>query len=115
MTSPGRGTAQRLAAPPPALARGAADQTPDELSEAPAVGAAGAALEQDRIQAFLDARYTQRDVWHSFEAKSGQMIDCIDFFAQPRVKALAARGTPSKVAWSSEDVVGPVHALLCGG
>jgi hypothetical protein len=50
--------------------------------------------ERARAQAFVDARYTQPDVRHSFRSKLGDTIDCIDFFAQPGVKALAARGTP---------------------
>ena len=50
--------------------------------------------DEARIQEFLDTRYTARDVRHSFKTKLGEAIDCIDFFAQPGVKALAARGTP---------------------
>jgi Neprosin len=50
--------------------------------------------EISRAQAFVDARYTAADVRHSFRTKFGEMIDCIDFFSQPGVKALAARGTP---------------------
>jgi len=52
------------------------------------------ANELARIQAYLDARYTATDILHSFETKAGQTVDCIDFFVQPSVKALAARGTP---------------------
>jgi hypothetical protein len=50
--------------------------------------------ETQRVQDFLDARYRQREVQHSFHTVFGQTIDCIDFFAQPGVKALAQRGTP---------------------
>ncbi len=34
------------------------------------------------------------DVRHSFRSREGQDIDCIDFSAQPGVKALAAKGHP---------------------
>jgi hypothetical protein len=44
------------------------------------------------IRDFLDARYRAQDVQHSFRTALGQDIDCIDFFAQPGVRALAARG-----------------------
>jgi hypothetical protein len=52
----------------------------------------GSADSASEIRRFLDARYTARDVRHSFRTALGQDIDCIDFFAQPGVKALAARG-----------------------
>jgi len=48
--------------------------------------------EEARIRSFLDARYATSDVWHTFESKEEQLIDCIDFYAQPGVKALVARG-----------------------
>lgn len=51
-------------------------------------------LEAARVQTFLDARYKASDVKHSYRSKLGDTIDCIDFFAQAGVKALAARGTP---------------------
>jgi Neprosin len=51
-------------------------------------------VEAARVQSFLDARYKASDVKHSFRTKLGDTIDCIDFFAQAGVKALAARGTP---------------------
>lgn len=44
------------------------------------------------MQAFLDARYKASDVRYSFHTAAGQTIDCVDFFAEPGVKALAARG-----------------------
>jgi hypothetical protein len=56
--------------------------------------AALSATEAARVQAYLDARYTAKDVLHSFHTKFGETIDCIDFFAQPGVKALAAEGHP---------------------
>jgi len=65
-------------------------------SDADASNAGGNAVALSRIQAYLDARYTAKDVRHTFESQSGQTIDCIDFFAQPGVKAMAARGTPIK-------------------
>jgi Neprosin len=50
--------------------------------------------EAQRVQQFLDARYTAKDVRHSFHTKFGETIDCVDFFAQPGVKAMAAAGRP---------------------
>jgi hypothetical protein len=52
------------------------------------------AAEVARIQAYLDASYSAPDVRHSFQTKVGEMIDCIDFFAHPSVRALAAKGSP---------------------
>lgn len=52
------------------------------------------ATELARIQAYLDSGYTAKDIWRTFETKLGQTIDCIDWFAQPGVKAMAAKGTP---------------------
>ena len=56
--------------------------------------ASASATELARIQAYLDARYMAKDVWRTFVSASGQTIDCIDWFAQPSVKAMAAKGTP---------------------
>jgi len=50
--------------------------------------------ELTRIHAYLDSQYSAKDVRHSFKSQAGQDIDCIDFFAHPAVKALAARGRP---------------------
>jgi hypothetical protein len=50
--------------------------------------------ETARIQAFLDSRYTAAEVKHTFKAKSGQTIDCVEFLDQPGAKELARRGTP---------------------
>ncbi len=50
--------------------------------------------EAERVQGFLNARYLPTDVTYSFRTKFGEMIDCIDFFAQPGVKAMAKKGTP---------------------
>ncbi len=56
---------------------------------------AGPSTEEDsRVQAFIEGRYRASDVRHSFTTALGDTIDCIDFFAQPGVKALAAEGTP---------------------
>jgi hypothetical protein len=52
------------------------------------------AAETARIQQFLDERYTAAHVRHSFHTKFSETVDCVDFFAQPGVKALAAQGTP---------------------
>lgn len=45
-----------------------------------------------RVQAYLDSIYQRSDVRHSFRTRFGEDVDCVDFFAQPAVKALAARG-----------------------
>jgi hypothetical protein len=58
------------------------------------VGSVGSAAEAARVQAFLDSRYRAADVRHSFHSKFGETIDCIDFFAQPGAKAMAAAGRP---------------------
>lgn len=78
------------------------DGTPcDDASSAcdhgdPSSGGTCVALSQERvrIQEFLDARYTANDIRHVFQSKFGEAIDCVDYFAQPGVKAMAARGTP---------------------
>ena len=54
----------------------------------------GDGADRARVQAFLDRRYTSNDVKHSFHTKFNETIDCIDFFAQPGVKQLAAQGRP---------------------
>jgi hypothetical protein len=64
--------------------------------ELPGSGPGDAKREDERVRAFLDARYMAKDVHHSFHTKFGETIDCIDFFAQQGVKELAARGTPIK-------------------
>jgi hypothetical protein len=43
------------------------------------------------------APYTDADVRHSFRTKSGVIVDCVDYFALPQVKAQAARGAPLKL------------------
>jgi len=73
----------------------AEDMTAVSLQAATTADASASnAAEVARIQAYLDSRYTTKDILHSFVTKAGQTIDCIDFFAQPGAKALAARGTP---------------------
>jgi len=47
-----------------------------------------------RSRAFVDERYRQSDVKHSFKTIFGETVDCIDFFASPGARALSARGTP---------------------
>ena len=59
----------------------------------PAAASADAA-EQARIQQFLDSRYTRADVRDTFRTKLGDDIDCVDFFAEPGVRVMAARGQP---------------------
>jgi Neprosin len=66
--------------------------------DAPLVGVSAVdvdpAAEAARIQAFVDSRYKASDVRSSFRTKFGEDIDCVDFFAEPGVKAMAARGEP---------------------
>ncbi|HEY8088814.1 MAG TPA: hypothetical protein VIF09_13235, partial [Polyangiaceae bacterium] len=50
--------------------------------------------EESRVQAFLDAQYLRTDVLHEFRTKAGDDIDCVDFAAEPGVRALVAQGTP---------------------
>lgn len=54
-------------------------------------GTAGVA-EADRIQAYIYANYAPSDVRHSFRTVMGDDIDCIDFYAQPSVKAALQHG-----------------------
>ena len=81
----------------PALAE---DPPPPNQTNGPAnpatlpAGATDAAIEAARVQTFLDSRYKASDVTHSFRTQLGDTIDCIDFFAQPGVRSLAASGTP---------------------
>src|SRR5579862_2771648 len=46
------------------------------------------------IQAFRDSYYTDADIRHSFTSKHGEHIDCIDYYAQPSVRNMKARGLP---------------------
>jgi Neprosin len=91
-------------------------------SGAPTSAVATSADTPARVRQFLDARYRATDVKHSFHSSLGQEIDCIDFFAQPGVKALAARGhamtsipqaPPTPAGFQSLDVdpAGAVDAL----
>jgi len=68
-----------------------------------------------RIQTFLETRYTARDVQHSFHTIVGETIDCIDYFAQPGVKALAARGTPVTTLPPVHKLTGPLPDYLFNG
>jgi hypothetical protein len=51
-------------------------------------------MEAARIKTFLESHYKAFDVQHSFHTKFGETIDCIDYFAQPGVRAMAAIGKP---------------------
>jgi hypothetical protein len=76
---------------PAQLGCGARDYEPGGAPE----GMLGAPDPETRqIQEFLDSRYTRADLKHSFRTRFGETVDCIDFFAQPGVKALAAMGEP---------------------
>jgi hypothetical protein len=71
-----------------------------------------------RVQASLDARYAASEVRHSFRTKLGETVDCIDFFAQPGVKALAALGQPitkRPPAAPKTALTGPLAALAFDG
>jgi hypothetical protein len=79
-----------------ALHAGCSASPPEEPPAAGAKLSAGSntASEAARIQDFIESRYTARDVRHSFHTKFGEAIDCVDYDAQPGVKALKARGLP---------------------
>jgi Neprosin len=64
----------------------------DETVGASAQSSPSAAQAAARIQSYIDSRYTSKDVQSSFVTRYGETVDCIDFYAQPGVKALAARG-----------------------
>jgi hypothetical protein len=49
-------------------------------------------VETARIQKYLDSLYKRSDVVSSFRTKFGEDIDCIDFYAQPAVRAERAHG-----------------------
>jgi hypothetical protein len=83
-SAPGSTTGDATAQPPGSPAPTAASTTMQPPGDS----------EGARVQAYLDARYTANDVRHTFETQAGELVDCVDFFAEPGVKALAARGTP---------------------
>jgi hypothetical protein len=62
----------------------------------PAVGPATArADERARIRAALDAHYySSADVVYTFEGLYGDVIDCVDYYAQPAARSLKAHGKP---------------------
>jgi len=72
------------------------DDTSSSCDRSDPNGGKCVAASQDRaqIQQFLDSRYTANDIRHAFQTISGEPVDCIDYFAQPGAKAMAARGTP---------------------
>jgi len=80
------------------------------VSASTATAQGASADEATSIRRFLDARYRAEDVHHSFRSALGQDIDCIDFFAQPGVKALAARGQPMTSVPALPDVPSGFHA-----
>ncbi len=82
----GLGIAATLAAGCAADASG-----PDEASPSPATATANAG-DATRVRAFLDAQYRAADVKHSFRSALGDEIDCVDFDAEPGVRASLARG-----------------------
>ncbi len=68
--------------------------TPSDAGVSTTAGAGVSAAELAQIQAYLNSRYKASDVWRTFIAATGQTVHCVDWFAQPSVKALAAKGTP---------------------
>ncbi|MGH7438454.1 MAG: neprosin family prolyl endopeptidase [Polyangiaceae bacterium] len=74
------------------------------------------AVETARIQGYLDARYKRSDVVSSFRTKFGEDIDCVDFYAQPAVKAMMARGQKPPIVYASElpGAVGPLPEINSG-
>src|SRR5262249_31313732 len=68
--------------------------TSEALSSAGASASAAGrgASEEARLRKFLDDRYGSKDVQHSFTTAFGETIDCVDFAAQPGVKAALANG-----------------------
>jgi hypothetical protein len=72
--------------------------------------------EAARIQRYLDARYKRSDVVSSFHTKFGEDIDCVDFYAQPAVRAMMARGQKPPIVYASEmpGAVGPLPEINSG-
>lgn len=64
--------------------------------------AAVSAEEAARVRAYLDSFYTAKDVTHSFRTKFGEDVDCIDFYAQPSVRARVAQGEHVEVPEAPE-------------
>ena len=57
------------------------------------IGSQPSALSTDEIQTYLNSKfYADSDIRHSFNTAVGERIDCIDFYAQPTVKAMLAAG-----------------------
>jgi hypothetical protein len=81
--------------------------------------------ETERIQQYLDSRYKRSDVVSSFRTKFDEDIDCIDFYTQPSVKALLARGQqvhipdisalPTSLAASSSGPPSPLSDVAFSG
>lgn len=77
-----------------ALGATGCSSAPTEPAPAETASHAASPTEAERVQAFLDARYTAADVRHSYVTALGQTVDCVDFFATRGVRDMAARGTP---------------------
>ena len=65
----------------------------------------GVLSETDSINAYLDSFYKPSDIQHTFNTIFGERIDCVDFYAQPSIRAMAARGLP--VAPLTPPPIGP--------
>lgn len=68
-----------------------------QASVAAPAAAAPATSEAQRVRDYLDSLYRPSDVKHSFHTKFNETVDCVDYFAQPGAKSLAARGKPLTV------------------
>jgi len=85
-------------------------------STAPATPSARGVSPDDatHVQRFLDARYKASDVRHSFRSSGGQDIDCIDFYAQPGVKALGAKGHSITSIPDAPAIPAELQSLIAG-
>jgi hypothetical protein len=66
--------------------------SPGEVTGGGAPPAAAGQDEDARVKEFLDGLYKPGDVRHSYTDESGQFVDCVDYYAEPGVKAAMARG-----------------------
>jgi hypothetical protein len=89
ITWAGVGTVAALAA-----ATAACSSAPGEgkAGSAPSAAAVAPRDAASRVKEFLDGLYTPGDVRHSYTDTFEQKVDCVDFYAEPGVKAAMARG-----------------------
>ncbi len=89
ITWSGVGAAAALAAATAACSSAPAEQG---AGAAPWTVAVAGQSEASRVQEFLDGMYKPADVRHSYTDTFGQKVDCVDYYAEPGVKAAVARG-----------------------